>query len=728
MANRTFHYSLYVMKFLEKILGTNFTVSGLENIPQKPVLFVANHFTRSETFIIPYLIYKYKKRQVRSLADSALFGGRLGRFLESAGTISTKDLNRNKKIIRDLITGQYDWIIYPEGSMIKSKQIEKTSRFINYTPSRVGPARTGSAVLALKSEILRGEIIDAQIKKDHEFLKEIDKEFNEISHLNLSDLNTNIVPVNISYYPIRPGRNGIQKIITSFVKNLPKAIAEELEIEGNLLFNSQMNVEFCKPINITEYIGIKRTIINAIPIIKTQTKRNLLIKYFRVPLTVHFMREIYSNCLINFDHIFAATIYHIKEKHVSIDHLKRIIYLSCTMIASSKKYYIHQSVEEENIFKLFIDEKHDAFDGVFNLAIKQKIIKKISDEVIEINRSAFDKKYDFHEIRLENILKVVINEFLLLKTPNDIVKRNVAISDDLLKQKVFDEIFNSDLEKFERDYKNTYDENFSKDKEVGLPFYLPAKKEQKIADKNLSVLISHGYKSSPKEVEPLAKYLNNLGYNVYAVRLKGHGTTALDLSRIKWQEWYDSLQRGYGALRNISDKISIIGFSTGGLLTLLSSANKNENSKSFLNSIISINSALRLRDIRARFVPGINAWNQLMKHLKIKRGRLEYIEDLPENIVTNYKRNYLTSIEQLGDLMEECENNLKKVTQNSLLIQAINDPVVNSSGAKIIFKKIKSKNKILKEVDFSNHVIINGDRKEEIFKIISDYLEKKFYN
>jgi esterase/lipase len=135
-----------------------------------------------------------------------------------------------------------------------------------------------------------------------------------------------------------------------------------------------------------------------------------------------------------------------------------------------------------------------------------------------------------------------------------------------------------------------------------------------------------------------------------------------------------------------------------------------------------------LRDIRARFVPGINAWNQLMKHLKIKRGRLEYIEDLPENIVTNYKRNYLTSIEQLGDLMEECENNLKKVTQNSLLIQAINDPVVNSSGAKIIFKKIKSKNKILKEVDFSNHVIINGDRKEEIFKIISDYLEKKFYN
>ena len=58
MAAKTFHYASIALRVLEKILGSRFSISGLEKLPKQPTLFVANHFTRSETFFIPYLIYK----------------------------------------------------------------------------------------------------------------------------------------------------------------------------------------------------------------------------------------------------------------------------------------------------------------------------------------------------------------------------------------------------------------------------------------------------------------------------------------------------------------------------------------------------------------------------------------------------------------------------------------------------------------------------------------------
>jgi 1-acyl-sn-glycerol-3-phosphate acyltransferase len=72
MSANTFRYASVAMRILEKILGSNFSVTGLEKIPNHPVMFVANHFTRVETFFVPYLIYKHTGRQIRCLADSGL--------------------------------------------------------------------------------------------------------------------------------------------------------------------------------------------------------------------------------------------------------------------------------------------------------------------------------------------------------------------------------------------------------------------------------------------------------------------------------------------------------------------------------------------------------------------------------------------------------------------------------------------------------------------------------
>ena len=140
------------------------------------------------------------------------------------------------------------------------------------------------------------------------------------------------MPVNITYYPIRPGKNVIQKIVARIFKRIPKQISEELEIEGNLLLSSNMNISFGKPINLTDYVKSTKKIIYQIPIIGNETKVNMVLKYLKYRLTNQFMDDIYSSTKINIDHLVAAILYFYPQKQISINHLKALIYLSINHI------------------------------------------------------------------------------------------------------------------------------------------------------------------------------------------------------------------------------------------------------------------------------------------------------------------------------------------------------------------------------------------------------------
>jgi esterase/lipase/1-acyl-sn-glycerol-3-phosphate acyltransferase len=715
MTNKSFRYAAFALQILEKLLGSKFSVNGIERLPSHPVMFVANHFTRAETFFIPYLIYKHTGRQVRCLADASLYHGALGRFLESVGTISTKHKNRDNVILKDLISGDYDWMIYPEGSMIKSKEIRNEQGFINYTPYRVGPVRTGSAMLALKSEIYRRDLVEAFEKNQTEVLKNFRESIGVEYQDFLKDIETHIVPLNITYYPLRPGINSIQKLVARLIKKVPKQLSEELEIEGNLLLGAEINVNFGDPINLGDYVKSTRGMVSQIPIIKSETKTNLILRYLKNRLTNDFMAKVYSDIQINLDHIFSAILQKTAESEMDINRLKRLIYLSAVMIQKTGKYRINHSIFEENLFKIFIDEPHEEFDSVFELAKKQGLIEEINGEKIRIKKEALEKKYDFHEIRLENSLQVILNEFSLLDVANDVIRRNVKISDEELCKKVFFEIYQRDLEIFNSDYQIYFDEKFSKPKSVGAPFFLDAQDE-------VGILISHGYKSAPQEVAELSQFLNALGFKVYATRLKGHGTAPVNLKDVSWEDWYYSSQRGYAALQNICSKIIVIGFSTGGLLGLLSCARKNSAKK--LCGIVSINAALQLRDIKSHAVPSINFWNEMLEKLHIEKGKFEYVDDQPENPEINYSRNYLKAVEQLEKLMHICEKNLSKIFTEALIIQSDKDPVVSPISGKIIYEKIHSAEKTLSELNFSNHVIIRGSGKDEVFEVIRKFLVK----
>ncbi len=78
------------LKMLEKVINAEIHIDGKEYLDlssQHPVIFVVNHFTRAETFILPYVMYKETNKIPHSLADGSLFHGRFGEFLSSMGAL-----------------------------------------------------------------------------------------------------------------------------------------------------------------------------------------------------------------------------------------------------------------------------------------------------------------------------------------------------------------------------------------------------------------------------------------------------------------------------------------------------------------------------------------------------------------------------------------------------------------------------------------------------------------
>lgn len=716
--NKIYSYGGFVFNLIEKILGSNFKVYGLNNILcddecRQPILFVANHFTRAETLFIPYIINKYSKRRLKSLAHGSLFKGSLGNILNSLGAVSTTDKNRDKIILNDLVSGHDDWVIYPEGAMLKSKEITRKSRFINKTPYRIGPTRTGSAALAIKSQIIRDQIIKAKNNDDKTTLNYYEKELGIKYHDDLLDLQTKIIPVTISYYPLRPGKNRIHDLVSKIFKKLPKNIAEELEIEGNLLLNAEISIRFNDPILVSDYVKKTYFGIDKLPIIKPYTKVSLVIKYYKNSLTHEFMKDIYQNLEINFDHIFALVIGVLSKSKIDIIRLKRIIYHVVMMLKNIDKYNFNNSLDKINLINLFNGENNKFFDSVINLAIKQNILE-VKGDIVKIKKDLFLQKSDFHKIRIENSLCVIANELLIVRNVKDVVKRSVNLDDNYLKSKIFEDIANYDVQNYQKDYDKYFDEEFSKDLELSKPFFIGNKNSKK------GVLLCHGYKSSPAQFKDMAKFLSDLGYFVYVIRLDGHGTAPKNLNDISWKGWYRSLNIGYAALKNSCDEINIIGFSTGGLLALLKSARIHDDSK--INSVISINSALKLHDIRTKLVPGIGLWNDLLDRFNVKKAKLEYIDDYSQNPEINYTRNYLNGVLELSKLMKISNKNLEKIKIPTLIIQANKDNIVNPVSANIIYDKISSRVKFLKFLKFNFHSIVNNENKELVFDEVKEFL------
>ncbi len=703
------------LKTLSSFLKARFRIHGDKNIPAGSAIFVINHFTRIETLFLPYHIHKLTNVPVWSLADYQLFDGPLGNFLEKVGAVSTKNPDRDLLIIKSLLAGDAMWIIFPEGRMVKSKKIIEKGRFMISYAGGKRPPHTGAATLGLRTEFYRQRLRNMVQEFPHEA-----KRLMDLFHIDSIEPilagNTYIVPVNITYYPLRAHENALSKIAAHLVEDMSDRLVEEIMTEGTMLLSGvDVDIRFGKPIEIKKFmknsavdrdISSKQQISFDDPISSKQIMKKIAFQIMQ-----RYMSDIYSMTTVNHDHIFASMLKMIPSKKIDEYDLRRRVFVASTDDLKKTGIHLHHSFDSDQVH-LLTDDRFDKFKDFITVAQEKGVVKKHNMTLVK-DITKFNFPFDFHRARLDNPIAVIANEVEPLRQLQRRINQLAWMPGFWLRRKVVRYLLKKEVREFEKDYKTYYIEGESKKKDVGKPFLI------KGDSRDIGVVLIHGLMAAPLEIAELATYLGSRGLWVYAPRLKGHGTSPEDLATRTYMDWVESVDTGYAIMSNICKRVVVGGFSAGAGLALDLALRVKD-----VKGVFAVCPPMRLQDFSSKFVPAVDVWNKLMEKIRLDGAKKEFVENKPENPHINYFRVPVSGVLELEKLMEFLEAGLSGIHVPALVAQSIGDPVVKPSGSRRTFKLIGSKDKSYILFNFDRHGILLGDGADKVHRAIGDFIEQ----
>jgi len=401
------------LKALERLSKASVHVHGEENIPDGPVIFAVNHFTRLETHLLATEFYRLTGKPVLSLAHHSLFTGVLGSYLEKVGAVSTKDPNRYKNMVRSLLSGDHPWLIFPEGIMVKDKKItENGELLINGGEGVQRPPYTGAAALALRAEFYRQRMRHLH-RTNSPLLPKHLAFFDLTSIEQMSEQETFFVPVNVSYYPIRSRVNNFEKLVSYLAKDIPERVLEELRTEGTMLLSGvDMDISFGKPLAVKQWLEqprIKEDIATPHHISPKQVLPSRpLMRGIAKELTREVMTSIYRNTMVNYDHLAAYILKYYPGRSLSFSDLAERFYLAAGMAVKMKSIHSHTGLHQEQNGHYWDQFQQSLAD--FLEAARQSGVVEIQGDTIHKKKLKRTEPINFHTIRSENPIQVIINE------------------------------------------------------------------------------------------------------------------------------------------------------------------------------------------------------------------------------------------------------------------------------------------------------------------------------
>jgi esterase/lipase/1-acyl-sn-glycerol-3-phosphate acyltransferase len=702
-----------LVKVLENLSRARVNLHGTDNIPSGNNIFVVNHFTRIETFVLPTHLFRLTQTPIWSLAAAQFFQGTFGTYMDNIGAVSTQNPDRDRLIVKTLLTGEAMWIIFPEGRMVKNKKIIEKGRFMISYAGGKHPPHTGAATLAMRTEFYRQRLFALSKTNPDEAARLLER-FQIDTIADISTNGTHLVPVNITYYPVRARENAISNLAQNLVENISDRLIEELMTEGNMILSGvDMDIRFGDPIDINPYLQnsiIQRDIHTTevfqfddiLPSKKKMHKAAL--KAMRA-----YMSAIYHLTTLNHDHLFASILKMYPFSQISVMDLKRRTFLAATSAIKDLKGYYHESLYG-NQTHLLVDDCYGKYQDFISLAIEQKYVKQNRKKLIKI--SPIGDVINFHLARIQNLISVIANEVEPVLKFQRLVRGIVWQPSFLIRKKVVQRLLKKAKDEFIRDYQKYYIEDESKEMFVGMPMLYKAR------SRRVGIVLSHGYMAAPLEVQGLARYLQKQGYWVYTPRLRGHGTSPEDLAQRNYQDWLAAVEEGYVLMRSICERIVLGGFSTGAGVALHLAARVKD-----ISGVFAIAAPLRLQDLGARFASTLDAWNRLMDKIGQGKAKKEFVNNSPENPHINYMRNPIAGVSEIEKLMESLYPMLKEIEMPALVVQSHKDPVVNPKGSETIFKRLGSIDKKYTLFNFERHGILLGDGAERVYQTIAEFIQ-----
>jgi hypothetical protein len=272
-----------------------------------------------------------------------------------------------------------------------------------------------------------------------------------------------------------------------------------------------------------------------------------------------YMAAIYQMTTVNHDHLFASLLRSIPFSRIAAADFRRRIFLLSKDL-TSLGVYRHQSLEAGQL-ALLTDDRFNKYSEFLTLALETGVVRQDGDYLVK-DSEKFSSPLSLDRARIDNPIGVLANEVLPLSQLQKRVLFYAFLPPMAVRYLVSTQIIKGAETEFEVDYQNYFQAGDSREREVGRPFLLRG------SSRELGIVLVHGFLAAPRELTDLAHSLHQCGWWVYVLRLKGHGTSPVDLASHSGKDWQNSVDGGYAVLSTFCKKVIVGGFSFGGGLAL----------------------------------------------------------------------------------------------------------------------------------------------------------------
>lgn len=224
-------------------------------------------------------------------------------------------------------------------------------------------------------------------------------------------------------------------------------------------------------------------------------------------------------------------------------------------------------------------------------------------------------------------------------------------------------------------------------------------------NKEIGILLVHGFTGSPASMRPWAEYLIQHGYHVRVPLLPGHGTKPEDLNEVTWQQWPAKVESELEELYKSCKKVFICGLSMGGGTTLNVAIRHSQR----LSGIILVNPMIHVPFIGPELAFILSRFQKLRKSVG---------DDIKRPGITEWGYDALPTrgVYQLLKMLKYTRSRLHDVTVPMQLFHSVDDHTLPVSNTEIIMKGVGSRTKQRIELTNSYHVATLDYDSEIIFE------------
>jgi carboxylesterase len=215
------------------------------------------------------------------------------------------------------------------------------------------------------------------------------------------------------------------------------------------------------------------------------------------------------------------------------------------------------------------------------------------------------------------------------------------------------------------------------------------------------VLLLHGFAGSRDEVRPLYDALIRAGYKVAMPVLKGHEADLQDLAKSTYHDWIQSAKEAYEKLSKQCSRITVVGFSMGGLIAVQ------------LYQVVPFYQLVTI--------------NTPVYYWDVKRILYNLCSDFK-----TYSKKYffagktkpIGSLLQFQLLLSRTKPLFKTLSCRALVIQTQDDDTVHTLSAKYIVTRLKGEKNLLRPKR-GGHIVLQSEHAQEVIHAVLSFLSCK---